>query len=121
MESNLKKRDLKREKRTQRVRKKLRGSPLCPRLSVYKSNQHLSAQLIDDVNGVTLAAYSTMSKDVKGEKMKLRDAAKLIGEKIAAMAKERQVETAIFDRGRYKFHGVIAAMATAAREAGLKI
>lgn len=121
MENSLKNRDRKRAKRVMRVRKKLRGSPLCPRLSVHKSNQHISAQLIDDVNGVTLAAYSTMSKEVKGSKISMREAAKLVGEKIAALAKKSNVEAAIFDRGRYKFHGVIAEMATAAREAGLKI
>lgn len=123
MESSLQKRNEKRKKRIMRVRKKLRGSPLCPRLSVHKSNKHISVQLIDDVNGVTLAAYGTLHKELKasGKALKLKEAARLVGTKIAALAKDLNVESALFDRGRYKFHGVVAETAVAAREAGLKI
>ena len=90
---------------------------------MYKSNQHLFAQIIDDENGVTLAGVGTMSKDLrtKGKMLKKsKSAAKEVGAKIAELAKEKNIEKVVFDRGRYKFHGLIAELAGAAREAGLK-
>lgn len=119
MESSILKRNHKRTKRVMRVRKVLKGTQERPRLTVFKSNKHLSLQLIDDTIGKTIASYSTLNKEMK--QMKLKDAAKVIGEKIAMLAKQNNVEFAVFDRGRYKYHGVIAAAADAAREAGLKI
>ena len=107
-----------RKKRTLRVRKPLKGTATKPRLSVKKSNKHLFAQLIDDENGITLASFSTMSKGERAKKS--MDSAKKIGEKIAELAKKQKVETVIFDRGYAKYHGLLAALATSAREAGLK-
>ncbi len=123
MESNLLQRNHKRKKRLLRVRKHLRGSSLVPRLSVYKSNQHIAAQIIDDETGITLAGIGTMSKDLrsKGKGLKKsKDSAKEVGSKIAKLAKEKNIERVIFDRGRFKFHGLIAELANAAREAGLQ-
>lgn len=123
MESNLLKRNKKRIKRVMRVRKHLKGSSTKPRLSVYKSNQHISAQIIDDDTGMTLAGIGTMSKELnqKGKPLrKSKTAAKEIGTRIAKLAKEKNVERVVFDRGRFKFHGLIAELANAAREAGLQ-
>ena len=123
MESNLIKRSAKRIKRAMRVRKKLRGSSLKPRFSVHKSNEHISAQIIDDDTGMTLVGLGTMSKELnpKGKPMKKSKAnAKEIGALIAKLAKEKNIERVVFDRGRFKFHGLIAELANAAREAGLQ-
>lgn len=108
----------KRIKRSLRVRKTLRGNDQKPRLSVFKSNRHIYAQLIDDVTGKTLVGLGTMSKEVTDKKSK--SAAKTLGTMIAEKAKKAKVETCVFDRGRYKYHGLIAELADAAREAGLK-
>lgn len=122
MESSILKRNHKRSKRALRVRKHLRGTADKPRMSVQKSNQHLSVQLIDDDNAVTLVALSTTMKEFRDKKMKKsKEAARLIGGKIAELAKERQIGRAIFDRGRYKYHGLIAELASAAREGGLQL
>lgn len=111
------------EKRTFRVRKKINGTALRPRLCVAKTNSHIHAQLIDDENGVTLAAATTLSKDNRRDKRssKTSELAKKIGEQIAKSAKEKKIDSAIFDRGASKYHGVLKELAEAAREAGLKI
>src|ERR1700722_6576577 len=117
MESNLLQRNHKRKKRLLRVRKHLRGSSLTPRFSVYKSNQHIAAQIIDDETGVTLVGMGTMSKDLRSKgktQKKSKDAAKEVGTKIAKLAKEKNIERVIFDRGRFKFHGLVAELANAA-------
>ncbi len=117
MHSRLNKRKVTRERRVYRVRKKLKGNAEKPRLSVHKSNKNLFAQIIDDDKGITLAGASTLSLD----KVKKRsEAAKQLGEKIAKMALEKNVDRVIFDRGRFKFHGLIAKLAEGAREAGLQ-
>lgn len=123
MQQNVIRRDRSRRRRVFRVRNKLRGTALRPRLSVHKSNQHVYVQLIDDDAGVTLAGIGTQSEaNAKGKfNRKSRESARHLGTQIAALAKEKNVNEVIFDRGRYKFHGVIAEVATAAREAGLKI
>ena len=105
-------------KRAMRVRKTLLGTSERPRLSVSKTHAHLYAQLIDDEKGITLAGVGTLSKEI--QKKKSKESAQLIGKKIAALAQDRGVKTVIFDRGRYKYHGVIAALANSAREAGLQ-
>ncbi|MCM3750125.1 50S ribosomal protein L18 [Paenibacillus pasadenensis] len=109
-------------KRHLRVRKKINGTVARPRLSVYRSSKHIYAQLIDDVAGVTLAAASTLDKELvekigNGGNV---DSAKLVGELIAKRAKEQGHETVVFDRGGYLYHGRIQALADAAREAGLQ-
>ncbi len=111
-----------RKNRVFRVRKKIRGTDMRPRLSVSKTNKHIYAQLIDDVNGITLAGVGTLSKENKATEYneKSKEAARHIGKQIAEIAKQKSIEAVIFDRGRYKFHGVVAELAQGAREAGLR-
>lgn len=90
-----------------------------PRLSVHRSGQHIYAQIIDDAQGKTLAAASTLDKDYKGKNGASIESAKLVGEMIAKRAKEAKVEKVVFDRGGFLFHGRVKALADAAREAGL--
>ena len=75
--------------------------------------------MIDDENGLTLASYSTLAKELKGKK-RTKETARLVGQKIAEIAKEKKIESIIFDRGRFKYHGIIAELANAARENGIK-
>jgi large subunit ribosomal protein L18 len=107
-----------REKRRKRVRRKVVGTAARPRLSVYRSNVHIYAQLIDDDAQATLAAAD--SREV-GEAENRKDAARKVGELIASKASEAGIETAVFDRGGNKYHGRIAALAEGAREGGLKL
>jgi large subunit ribosomal protein L18 len=107
-----------REKRRKRVRRKVIGTAERPRLSVYRSNVHIYAQLIDDGAQATLAAAD--SREV-GEAENRKDAARKVGELIASKASEAGIETAVFDRGGNKYHGRIAALAEGAREGGLKL
>ena len=107
-----------REKRRKRVRRKIAGTAQRPRLSVYRSNVHIYAQLIDDDAQATLAAAD--SREV-GEAENRKDAARKVGELIASKASEAGIETAVFDRGGNKYHGRIAALAEGAREGGLKL
>ncbi len=102
------------------MRRKVRGTALKPRLSVVRSNKHLFVQLIDDENGCTLAGMGTMGKNSPLGK-KSKEAAKQLGAKIAEMAKAKEIRTAVFDRGYYKFHGLIAEIAKGARESGLHV
>ena len=107
-----------REKRRKRVRRKIVGTAGRPRLSVYRSNVHVYAQLIDDDAARTLAAAD--SREV-GEAENRKDAARKVGELIARKAEEAGIEVAVFDRGGNKYHGRIAALAEGAREGGLKL
>ena len=107
-----------REKRRKRVRRKIAGTAERPRLSVYRSNVNIYAQLIDDDAATTLAAAD--SREV-GEAENRKDAARKVGELIARKAKEAGIEVAVFDRGGNKYHGRIAALAEGAREGGLKL
>jgi large subunit ribosomal protein L18 len=107
-----------REKRRKRVRRKVAGTAGRPRLSVYRSNVHIYAQLIDDDAQATLVAAD--SREV-GEAENRKDAARKVGELIASRASEAGIETAVFDRGGNKYHGRIAALAEGAREGGLKL
>ena len=109
-------------KRRLRVRNKLRKvNAGRPRLSVHRSNKNISVQLIDDVNGVTLASASTLEKDLGVVGKNNIDAATKVGAAIAERAKKAGVEAAYFDRGGFLFHGKVKALADAAREGGLKI
>jgi large subunit ribosomal protein L18 len=120
MDTSQIKRNKSRKNRKFRVRKKLKGSAEKPRLSVSKTNKHILAQLIDDETGVTLAGFGTMSKENKEHKTKSKQAAHFIGMTIAKLAKEKNIETVVFDRGRFMYHGVVAKLADGAREAGLR-
>lgn len=109
-------------KRKSRVRKEIRGTAERPRLNIYRSNRHIYAQIVEDIAGKTLAAASTLSKDIKG---KLKDSkkaeiAKKVGEFIAKKAIAQGVDKVVFDRGGFLYHGRVKAVADGAREAGLK-
>jgi large subunit ribosomal protein L18 len=106
-------------KRHKRVRGKVSGTAARPRLCVFRSLQHIYAQLIDDTKGVTLAAASTVEKEFDGYGGNM-EAAKKVGGMIAARAKELGVETVVFDRGGNIYHGRVQALAEAAREGGLQ-
>jgi large subunit ribosomal protein L18 len=105
-----------------RIRKKISGTPFRPRLAVFRSQSHIYAQVIDDEAGKTLAHASSLDKDLRADKKKgaTVDAAKAVGSLIATRAKEKGVDTVVFDRGGFQYHGRIKALADAAREAGLK-
>ena len=105
-------------KRHIRVRGKISGTPECPRLNVFRSNANIYAQLIDDVNGVTLASASTLEKDFEGATGNV-EAAKKVGLALAERAKAKGIEDVVFDRGGYLYHGRVAALAEGAREGGL--
>jgi large subunit ribosomal protein L18 len=122
MESRLKKRNGQRARRLLRVRSHVRGTAQKPRMSVFKSNKHLSVQVIDDESAVTLFSMSTLAEEMKSLQMgkKSKEAAKQLGIKIAELAKKNQIATVVFDRGRYKYHGLLAELANSAREAGLQ-
>jgi large subunit ribosomal protein L18 len=109
----------KRLKRRRRVRSKVRGSGELPRLSVFRSNRGIGAQLIDDVAGHTLAAVTWTESDLKG--LGRMEQAKKAGELLAQRAKAAGVEAAVFDRGGYQYHGRVQALAEGAREGGLKV
>lgn len=108
-----------RAKRHARVRNKISGTAECPRLNVFRSAKHIYAQLIDDVNGVTLCSASSLSKDFEGSGAN-KDGAKKVGELIAKHAAEKGISEVVFDRGGYLYHGRVKELADGAREGGLK-
>ena len=108
-----------RERRHLRVRRKISGTAECPRLCVYRSNNNIFVQVIDDVKGNTLVQASTLDKEVKTEHSN-KEAAKEVGTLIAKRALEKNIKTVVYDRGGYVYHGVIKEVAEAAREAGLE-
>ncbi len=107
----------KRARRKRRVRKKVSGSTERPRLTIYRSNRHMYAQIVDDVSGVTVAAASTLDEGAGGDDKKAK--AKEVGRLVAERAKEKGIEAVVFDRNGYIYHGRVAAVADGAREAGL--
>jgi large subunit ribosomal protein L18 len=111
-----------REKRKARIRRKLSGTAERPRLTVYKSLKHMYAQLVDDTTGQTLLAVGTTSKTLKGElgEDDKTAAAKKVGAALAKAALAKGIEAVVFDRNGFDYHGRVEAVATAAREAGLK-
>ena len=106
-------------KRHVRVRAKISGTPECPRLCIFRSAKHIYAQIIDDVNGVTLCAASSMDKDFEGFGGN-KEAAKKVGEIIAKKAADKGIAEVKFDRGGYIYHGRVKELAEGAREGGLK-
>lgn len=107
-------------KHRKRIRDKVEGSTSRPRLAVFRSNSHIYAQLIDDSKGSTMASASTLDSDLKGKHASNVEGAKAVGNLIAKRALAKSVETVVFDRGGYLYHGKIKALADAAREGGLK-
>lgn len=106
-------------KRHRRVRGKISGTAACPRLNVFRSSKHIYAQIIDDVSGVTLAAASTVDKDFGGYGGN-KEAAKKVGENLAKAAVAKGIESVVFDRSGYIYHGRVKELAEGAREGGLK-
>ena len=117
-----KSKNVKRQIRHRRVRRKVSGTTVRPRLNVFRSAKNIYAQVIDDVNGNTLAAASTLDADIKGKVANggNKEAAKLVGELVAKRAIEKGIENVVFDRAGYIYHGRIKELAEGAREAGLK-
>ncbi len=111
---------IRRQKIRHRIRRKIAGTAEKPRLSVFRSNSDTYVQLIDDVNGVTLAAASTKEKDIVAQKVTKLEKGKLVGASLARKAVELGLSTVVFDRSGYLYHGRIKAVAEGAREAGLK-
>ena len=111
-----------RRKRSLRVRKHLRGSSVKPRLCVVKTNKHIQAQIIDDEKGMTLGSASTFSPELRDTEFNKRNktSARKLGEMIADIAKTHNIKEVVFDRGPFKYHGILAALADAAREGGLQ-
>ena len=107
-----------RQKRHARVRAKISGTAACPRLDVFRSLQHIYAQLIDDVAGVTLVSASTTEKDFK-EYGGNKETARAVGKLLAERAAEKNIKDVVFDRGGYVYHGRVQALAEGAREGGL--
>ena len=110
-----------RQRRHRRVRKRVRGTAERPRLAVFRSNRHITAQVIDDVAGRTLAAASTVEADLRSAPTGNKDAATKVGRLVAERAKSAGVTRVVFDRGGFLYHGRVAAVADAAREAGLEL
>ena len=115
-------RKIARKKRHLRIRNKVQGTGTQPRLSIFRSNTHMYAQIIDDTKGHTLCAASTQEKDVAARLQKTSDveAAKIVGETIGKKALALGITNVVFDRSGYKYHGKVQALAEAAREAGLQ-
>jgi len=110
-----------RAKKHMRIRNRVNGTSECPRLAVFRSNNHMYAQIIDDTVGNTLVSASTAQKEVKAELEKTNDvaAAAYVGKIVAERALEKGITTVVFDRGGFVYHGKVQALADAAREAGL--
>ncbi|MEQ8315849.1 MAG: 50S ribosomal protein L18 [Phycisphaerales bacterium] len=113
----------KQARRTRRrigIRKRVSGTGEIPRLSIYRSLRHVYAQVVNDLDGTTICAASTMDKGFKGDGTGNAEAAKAVGTLIAERAKAKGVEKVVFDRGGFRYHGRVKALADAAREGGLK-
>ena len=120
---NTSKRDLRRQKIKRHIRKKISGTPTRPRLAVYRSLKAIQAQLIDDTAHRTIVTIASQSKSLAGDVGKAKgkvEVAKIVGKALAEAAKAKKIETVVFDRSGYLYHGRVKALAEAAREAGLK-
>lgn len=104
-----------------RIRNKISGTPERPRLSVFRSNKQIYAQIIDDVNESTLVSASSKEKGIAEKKVNKIEQAKLVGTALAEKAKEQNIETVVFDRSGYYYHGRVKSLAEAARKGGLKL
>ena len=119
MKQSIKIKRIKRQFRARRVRAKISGSAERPRLCVFRSNQHIYAQLINDAKGVTVASASDLDLP-KTDKKTRTDLAKMVGQALAKKSEELKINKAIFDKGAYKYHGIVKALADGVREGGLK-
>jgi large subunit ribosomal protein L18 len=109
-----------RKRRQRRVRKKVMGTAERPRLAVFRSNKHIYVQAIDDISGRTLVSASTMEAGMRGDATATVAGAKQVGQLVGQRAKQANIDAVVFDRGGFKFHGRVAAIAEGAREAGLE-
>ena len=112
-------RKLQTQKRHKRLRRYLIGNKIRPRLAVFRSNNHIYAQVIDDAKGITLASASTIEKDLVKAKSVKKELAELVGKKIAERSIAKGIKDVAFDKGRYKYHGLIKILAESARAEGL--
>ena len=112
--------EVRRRKIRYHIRKKIEGTAASPRLAVFRSNKEIYAQIIDDISGKTLAAASTLDKELKKAKGNKSERAKQVGKLVSERAQKAGVSTVVFDRGGYLYHGRVKALGDAAREAGLK-
>lgn len=110
-----------RKRRHQRIRKNVNGTAERPRLVVTRSNRHMVAQVVNDEIGHTLVSASTLEAEVRGDKEQKTDAARKVGQRIAERCLAAGIDTVVFDRGGYKYHGRVAAVADGARDGGLKL
>ncbi len=112
----------KRRERHYSIRNKIVGTPERPRLNIFKSSKHIYAQVIDDATGTTLACASTLDKELQGQTAELTksEAAKLVGKTVGERAKNKGINTVVFDRGGYLYHGRVKLLADGARESGLE-
>ena len=104
-----------------RIRKRLSGTENRPRMTVYRSNKQIYVQLVDDLSGKTLGAASSKEKEIASQKVNKIDQAKLVGKRIAEVAKEKGIDNVVFDRNGYLYHGRVKNLAEAARKSGLKL
>ena len=111
--------DRKRFKRKMHIRKRIFGTSERPRMTVFRSNKRISVQIIDDERGATLVAVSTLEKDFRSLKVNVESGAK-VGEEIGKRLKEKNIDSVVFDRNGYLYHGVIKAVADGARQTGIK-
>ena len=121
MTMSAKQKQVARQRRHRRIRKRVHGTPERPRLAVFRSSKHIVAQVIDDTAGRTLVAASTHERDLRGGATGNRDAAKSVGALLAERAKAAGITKVVFDRGGFLYQGRVAALADAAREAGLEL
>ncbi len=119
--ANRSKKSVARGKRIKRIRKKISGTPVCPRMRIFRSNRHIYVQIIDDTKQATLVAMSTEDKNFEGTDLKGKCAkAEKVGEMVAQRAQSAGIENVVFDRGGNLYHGRVKALADAARKGGLK-
>ena len=118
--ANTAKKVLRRARIKKRMRTKIRGTADRPRLSVFRSNKQIYAQIINDEEGKTLASCSSRAKDVTSQALSKMDTSSLVGKMLAEKAKDQGVETVVFDRNGFRYHGRVKALAEGAREGGLK-
>jgi large subunit ribosomal protein L18 len=110
---------LRRSRIRRRIRAKIRGTADRPRMAVYRSNTQIYVQIIDDENGHTIVSCSSRTKDLNSQPLSKTETSREVGKKVADLAKEKGIEVVVFDRGGYKYHGRVKALAEGAREGGL--
>lgn len=110
-----------RERRKRHLRRRIRGTPDRPRLSVFRSQKHIHAQIIDDTRGITLVSGSSLDKEIRKElsKTNTREASKIVGLRLSQRAKEKGIRKIVFDRSGYRYHGRVKSLAEGLREGGL--